>query len=372
VSIPASVSAPGFTRPAVAGYRYRASAALMDCLVLYTMIFVIGTSWLIIARIPAGPAVEAPPQVSALIYVVIGIYILATTALGRTLGMRAMGLRIVRSDNGAALDPIRVLSRSLVLLLVAGLLFWVHPALVVAYSLWMLFNTKRQMMHDQIVGTLVTRRAPSVVLAKTAPVAQPSLAKLDQPQARALLDDLDQVRRKARGDLHAASVPLFILGLLAIGGALADFSNSMMVSMLYWTFAGPVGLLLTAWRFHRLQRRHGVGTGASPLVPITILVTCAAVAYGLFLAGGVIAAIGFVALAITQRNRALATAAVIFGLVTGAQQYFGFISNSVYNRIPNASALTLLEHHGSAIVFAILGLLLLGVGVRALRQESTG
>jgi len=85
-----------------------------------------------------------------------------------------------------------------------------------------------------------------------------------------------------------------------------------------------------------------------------------------------ITAIGFVALAITQRNRALATAAVIFGLVTGAQQYLGFISNSVYNRIPNASALTLLEYHGSAVVFTILGLLLLGVGARVFRQERTG
>ena len=368
MAIPASVSATSATRIEAAGYRYRARAAVLDCFVLYAMYIVIRLIWLVIAQ-PRGAVQNEPPLGHALNFVVIGIYVLATTALGRTLGMRTLGMRIVRRDDSAALGPLKVLSRSFVLLLVAGLLFWVQPALVVAYSLWMLFNTNRQMLHDQIAGTLVIRMTPSVVTPKTAGTALPSLGKLEPPQARALLDDLNQVRRRARGDLHAASVPLFVLGLLAIGGAVADLSDSMLVTMLYWTFAGPAGLLVTALWFHRLQRRHGVGTGAGPLVTITILATCAALASGFFPIGGLITAIGFVALAVTQRNRVLATAAVIFGLVTAAQQPFGFISNSVYNRIPNATALGILEYHGSAVVYAILGSLLIGVGVRALRQE---
>lgn len=371
MAIPASVSAPDVARSDAAGYLYRARAALVDCLVLYTIVILISWIWLVIAQ-PTSAAQNEPPLVSALNVVVIGIYVLATTALGRTLGMRTLGLRIVRGDNDAALGPLRVLGRSFVLLLVAGLLFWVHPALVVAYSLWMLFNAKRQMLHDQVVGAVVIRTTPSVVTPRTPGTALPSLGKLEPPQARALLDDLDQVRRRARGDLHAASVPMFVLGLLAIGGALADFSDPMMVTRLYWTFAGPAGLFVTAWWFHRLQRRHGAGTGAGPLVSITILVTCAAFVSGFLPIGGVITAVGFVALAVTQRNRVLATAAVIFGLVTSAQQPFGFVSNSVYNRFPDASALGILEYHGSAVVFAILGLLLFGVGVRALRRESAG
>jgi uncharacterized RDD family membrane protein YckC len=370
MAIPASVSAPDVTRIESTGYRDRATAAVLDCLVLYTMIILIRWGWLVIAQ-PRGAVQNEPPLVSALNVVVIAMYVLATTALGRTLGMRALGQRIVRYD-GAALGTLRVLVRSFVLLLATGLLFWVHPALVVAYSLWMLFNRRRQMLHDQIVGTVVIRATPSVVTPKTAGTVPPSLGKLEPPQARALLDDLDQVRRRARGDLHAASVPLFVLGLLAIGGALADLSDPMMVTRLYWTFAGPAGLLVTAWWFHRLQRRHGAGTGAGPLVTITILITCAAVASGFLPIGGVITAVGFITLAVIQRNRVLATAAVIFGLVTAAQQPFEFISNSVYNRLPNPSALGILADHGSAVVYASLGLLLLGVGVSAFRQERVG
>jgi len=248
--------------------------------------------------------------------------------------MRTLGLRIVRRDDGAALGPFKMLGRSFVLLLVAGLLFWVHPALVVAYSLAMLFNTNRQMLHDQIGCTLVIRTTLSVVTPKSAGTALPSLGKLEPPQAPALLEDLDQVRRRARGDLHAASVPLFVLGLLAIGGALADLSDPMMVTRFYWRFAGPAGLLVTALWFHRLQRRNGAGTGAGPLVTITILITCVAFASGFLPIGGVITAIGFVALAVTQRNRVLATAAAIFGLVAAAQQPFGFISNSLLQPHP--------------------------------------
>jgi len=362
------VSAPHVTRYVPARYSYRARAAALDCLVLYTIVTLIGWIWLAIEQ-PRVAVKNEPPLVSALNIVAIGIYVLATTALGRTLGMRALGLRIVRRDDSAAVGPLRVLGRSFVLLLVAGLLFWVQPALVVAYSLWMLFNTNRQMLHDQIVGTVVIRTTPSVATPKTAGTAHPSLGELEPPQARALLEDLDQVRRRARGDLHAASVPLFVLGLLALGGALTDLSDPMRATMFYWTFAGPAGLLVTALWFRRLQRRHGAGTGAGPLVTITIFVTCVAVASGFFPIGGVITAVGFVALAVTKRNRVLAAAAVIFGLVTVAQQPFGFISNSVYNRIPAATGLGILEYHGSAVVYAILGSLLLGVGVRAFRQE---
>ncbi|MDQ1537244.1 MAG: hypothetical protein QOE58_1637 [Actinomycetota bacterium] len=377
--MPASVSAPKVGRFEAAGYRYRVVAALLDCLVLYTMIILIFWSWLLIAQ-PQDGTPAAPPLVSALIVVFIGTYVLVTTARGRTMGMRALGLRIVRSDNGAALSPLRVLSRSVVLVVTIGLLLWVDPTLVVVYSLWMLFNTKRRLLHDQITGTVVTRAASSAVNPETSETdggALPFLGKLDPPQAQALLNDLDQVRRRAQGDLHAASVPLFVLGLLAVGGAVANLSDnfsspSMLVNLLYWALAGPVGLVVTALWFRRLQRRQGAGTGAGPLVTITILVTCAAVATAFFLLGGVVTAVGFLALAFTQRNRILATAAVIFGLVTGAQQPFHFISNSVINRFPDSSVSGVLEDHGSAIVYAVLGLVLLGVGASAFNRERIG
>jgi uncharacterized RDD family membrane protein YckC len=380
MTIPASVSAPNVARADTAGYRHRAVAALLDGLVLYAMLLVIFTSWLVIAQ-PRAAVQEAPPLVNALSVVVVGLYVLATTAFGRTLGMRAIGLRIVRSHDGAGLGPLRVVSRSLVLLLATGLLlspwaltskgFGAHPYLLVVYSLWMLLNTKHQMLHDQIAGTVVIRTASSSASRKGSAASDPSLGSLEPPQAQALWEELDQVRRRARGDLHAASVPLFVLGLIAAGGALADMRDPMSFFSLYWAFAGPVGLAVTAFWFRQLQRRQGAGTGVGQLVMITIFVTCGAVVSWVFPIGGVITAVGFFALAFTQRSRVLAAAAILFGVVTGAEQPLHFISNGVLNRIPNAAA-GVFGYHGSAVVFAVLALLFFGAGVSALRRERLG
>lgn len=363
-----SVSAPKVAR-AEAGYGPRMMAVLLDSLAFYTIIFVISIGWLNIARIPASPAVEAPPQMEALIVVSIGLYLFITALFGRTLGMRAMGLRIVSSGDGSRVGPLRSLSRTLVLLIAIGLIIVVHPALFVAYSLWMLFNTRRQLLHDQVAGTVVIRTSASRSTGGTVPFAEPSSGSLEPPQAQALLDELDRVRRRAQGDLHAASVPLFVLGLLAIGGVVAGWDTFGYFSWLYWTLAAPVGLIVTGWWFRRLRRSQGAGTGVGPLVVITILVTCASVAFSIFMIGGVITALGFLAYALTQSNRVLAVAAVIFGLVAGMEQPLGFISNGVYNHFPNAGSVWILEYHGSAIVFAVLAVSLVAAGATYLRRE---
>lgn len=354
-----------------AGYPFRAVAALLDGLVIYAMIIVIFWSWIAITA-PQSAMPEAPPLLTALGVAGIGLYVLATTALGRTLGMLAVGLRIVRSDGGAALGPRRVLGRSLVLFLATGLLYWAHPSLVVGYSLWMLFNAKRQMPHDQVAGTVVIRTAALTATQTTDGAAQLFLGEVDPPQAQALLDDLELVRRRARGDLHMVSVPLFALAMIALGYAVAGwetFGGFYPFSLLFGALAGPIGLLLTAGWLHRLQRRQGVGAGVGPLVVIMIFVTCAAVVSGFFPIGGVITAVGFLALAFSQRSRVLAAAAVFFGIVAGAEQPMHAISNGVYNNFPKASAVGIIEDHGSAIVFAILALLLLGAGAAVRRQE---
>ena len=166
-------------------------------------------------------------------------------------------------------------------------------------------------------------------------------------------------------------MPLFVLGLIAAGGALADMRDPMSFFSPYWAFAGPVGLAVTAFWFRQLQRRQGAGTGMGQLVMITIFVTCAAVVSWVFPIGGVITAVGFFALAITQRSRVLAAATILVGLVTGAEQPLHFISNGVLYRIPNAAA-GVLGYHGSAVVFAVLALLFFGAGVGALRRERLG
>jgi uncharacterized RDD family membrane protein YckC len=371
VTFPISVTETHVARPEAAGYRHRAMTALLDVLVLYTMITLIRISWLVIAQ-PRGAVQNEPPLVSALNLVVIGLYVLATTALGRTLGMLATGLRIVRSDDGGALGPLRALSRSVVLLLATGLLAWVHPSLVVVYSLWMLFSSRHQMLHDQIAGTVVIRMGASVATHTTDGDAAPSLVGLEPPQAQALLDDLDLVRRRARGDLHMVSVPMFALALISVGYAVAGWDTfGGIFGLLFGALAGPLSLLLTAGWLHRDQRRQGLGAGVGPLWVITIFVMCTAVVSGFFPIGGAVTAIGFFALAISQHSRVLATAAVIFGLVAGAEQPMHAISNGVINHFPAASAVDLFQYHGSAIVFAMLALLLLGASAAVLRQEQS-
>lgn len=371
MTIPVSVSAPKVAR-AEAGYGYRAMAALLDGLVLYTLLFLIHTGWLLTAGQPEAPLFvqkPVPPLVWVLIVLSFGIYLTVAAVLGRTLGMQAAGLRIVSAEDGARLGPLRALSRTLVLLVAAGLLVWVHPSLVVAYSLWMLFNTRRQMLHDQISGAVVIRPAALAATRRNVGVSDPWIGSLEPPQARTLLEDLDLVRRRARGDVHAESVPLFALALIAVGYAMAGWNTFSTLRFQVVGLVGPIGLLLMAGWMHRLQRRDGVGAGAGPLVGITIFVTCAGVVSGFFPIGGVLTAIGFLALAFSQHSRVIAVAAVLLGVVAGAEHPFNFISFGISNRFSDGPIYRIFSEHGSAIVFGLLALLLLGTGATYLRRE---
>ena len=135
-----------------AGYGFRVMAAVIDGLVLYAIIFVTQVIWLNAAHVSAAPEIPAPPLFIAACVAGFALYLVTTTAGGHTLGMRAVGLRIVRSDGLTGLGVRRALVRTLVLLLTIWLLGWAHPLLVVASSLWMLSNSRRQMLHDQIAG----------------------------------------------------------------------------------------------------------------------------------------------------------------------------------------------------------------------------
>jgi len=357
-----------------AGYGYRVMAAVIDGFVLYAIIFVTQIIWLNAAHVPAAPQTPAPPMFIAACVASFALYLVTTTAGGHTLGMRAVGLRVVRSDGSTGLGVRRALVRTLLLFLTIWLLGWAHPLLVVASSLWMLSNSRRQMLHDQIAGAVVVRTSIARAAGQGNHAVEPSSGGLEPTQAQALLHDLDLMRHRVRADLNMTSVPLFALALIAAGYGVAGwnpYGPLFALSLLLSTIIAPVGLLLMGWRLQRRQRGLGMGSGLGPLKVITILVTCASVLFWFIPVGGAISAVGFLVLAIVQRNGALAAAAVIFGLVAGAEQPLHFISNSVYNHVPSVASLGILEFHGSALVFALLTLALLVAGAVAFRRERS-
>lgn len=390
MTIGQSVSAARAARQDSAGYGFRVSAAVLDGLVMYAIIIVIGWgAGFAVYRTPGdwlltldsgvvyenGPPQPAPTSIVILIAASLALYVIATGVLGRTLGMLAFGLRVVSSD-GTAATRLRLLGRAVVLLAVVGSLSWFELlAVLVGYSLWMLFNVKRQLPHDQLFDTIVIRRRGPRATWKDVELAETYVGDLEPRQAEALMADLDQVRRRARRDLHTASVPLFALGLLALGAAVVEwdrFGSLFPVSTLFWVFAGPLGLLLTAWWFHRLQHHQGLGTGVGPLVAITILVICATIASGFFSLGGLFTGLGFLAVALTQRSRIVGAAGAAFALVAGIEQPTRAISNGITNNFPDFPARDFFQDHGSSVVFATIALLLLGAAVLTLREERKG
>jgi len=375
------VSAARATRQDSAGYGFRVSAAVLDGLVMYAIIIVIGWGWLL--TLDSGVVYEngrpqpAPTSIAILVAASLALYVIASGVLGRTLGMVAFGLRVVSSD-GTASSRFRLLGRAVVLMAVVGCLFWFDLlAVLVGYSLWMLFNSKRQLPHDQLFDTIVIRRRRPRASWKDVEMAETHVGELEPRQVEALLADLDQVRRRARRDLHIASVPLFALGLLALGAAVVQwdrFGSLRPVSTLFWVFAGPLGLLVTAWWFHRLHHRQGLGPGVGPLVAITILGICATTVseFGFFRLGGLFTGLGFLAVALTQRSRVVAAAAAAFALVAGVELPTRAFSNGITNNFPDFPARDFFQDHGSSVVFAALGVLLLAIAVFTLRQERKG
>jgi uncharacterized RDD family membrane protein YckC len=69
-------------------------------------------------------------------------YVVGTLVTGRTVGMYLLGLRLIRVDRTAAVDPVRAVVRTL-------LLFLIVPAVV--------FDRDGRGMHDRLTDTAVVR-----------------------------------------------------------------------------------------------------------------------------------------------------------------------------------------------------------------------
>lgn len=369
---------PDGRRFETAGFVPRAVAALLDGLVLYAIFVAIEQIWISTLANPELllDKLPLPTSITILVTVCLALYIVGTGLVGRTLGMVAVDLRITRSDGSPPCWPRRLL-RAVVLIAVVAVLWWIEPLLLVAYPVWMLFNDKHQFAHDQVSDTVVVRRAAPIATPRAVDNARAQLDALEPPEAKVLLGDLDQLRLHARAKVRTASLPIFILGLLALGGMLANWLVNVVeeyytLGHYFWALAAPIGLAVTAWWFGRQQRVLGAGTRVGPMVVLTSLVACAALVTAPYSLGGLITGAGFLAVAVVQRSRLLAAAAIAFGLVTGVEPAQAALSGLLEYGLQGAySGFYFGRFENPYELFApgVLGVFLVGAGLVVLQRE---
>jgi len=200
---------------------------------------------------------------------------------------------------------------------------------------------------------------------------------MERTDAQALLRDAERLRRRARGDRHASSVPLLIFGALTVISApLALFLWP--VGGWLWLLAGPAGFLATGWWYRRQQTRSGIGEGRGSYTVAGVSTLLAFVLLPVvWIAPLPVVAAGLLAVAALQRNRYLAAWATVLGLL-GGLEHFLVLSNRLYDlaewlgwfREPRNYGL--LDELGPPTVFAAVGGLLLAAGLVALRRERVG
>jgi hypothetical protein len=201
---------------------------------------------------------------------------------------------------------------------------------------------------------------------------------MERTAAQALLRDAERLRRRARGDRHASSVPLLIFGGLTVISAPLTLPRLFPWGDVFWMLAGPAGFLVTGWWYRRQQTRSGIGEGRGSwtVAGVSILLGLALLPV-VWIAPLPIVGAGLLVLAILQRNRYLAAWAAVLGLLGGLERFF-VLSNRLTDladwlgwfREPRGQEL--LIDLASSIVFAALGGLLLAAGLVALRRERGG
>jgi hypothetical protein len=201
---------------------------------------------------------------------------------------------------------------------------------------------------------------------------------MEQVDAQALLRDAERLRRRARDDRHASSVPLLIFGALTVTSAPLALPALWPWGDWFWLLAGPVGFLATGWWYRRQQTRSGVGEGRGSYTAAGIWTLLAFVLLPVvWIAPLPVVALGLLVIAVLQRNRYLAAWATVLGLLGGLERFF-VLSNRLYDLadwlgwFPEPRDYGLLDDLGPPIVFVALGALLLAAGLVALRRERAG
>ena len=143
--------APGI---AYAGFVVRAGATILDSLIFVVPFITFITVIAAYAnqdtgRNDAGVAIGVIGLVSTVLAAL--VYSIVLPAHGGTWGMRALHLRVARADNGANIGMTLSFGRWLVYAAIAAVGFWWLD------SLWVIWDDRKQSLHDKAVGTLVVR-----------------------------------------------------------------------------------------------------------------------------------------------------------------------------------------------------------------------
>jgi hypothetical protein len=201
---------------------------------------------------------------------------------------------------------------------------------------------------------------------------------MERTEAQALLRDAERLRRRARGDRHASSVPLLIFGGLTVISAPLTLPRLFPWGDVFWLLAGPAGFLVTGWWYRRQQTRSGIGEGRGSwtVAGVSILLALALLPV-VWIAPLPIVGAGLLVLAVLQRNRYLAAWAAVLGLLGGLERFF-VLSNRLNDLaywlgwFQEPRGQELLLDLASLIVFVALGGLLLAAGLVAWRRERAG
>lgn len=192
---------------------------------------------------------------------------------------------------------------------------------------------------------------------------------MDATEAQDLLQEVEGVRRRARADRRATSLPLLVFGSLTLVGALlqtltAPYPNYGLV------FLGPIGFALVALCYRRREIRTGVGRPARSYL-VAAVVTLLFVPSFVLLGSPVLSGLGLLGIAAWQRDRYLGLWAVVCGVVGGLEA-FAVLSNRLYD-VSDAlgfhSDTSGYFSWSSSLVFGMLGLALVLAGLHARRRE---
>lgn len=183
--------------------------------------------------------------------------------------------------------------------------------------------------------------------------------------AHEVLEGLQGLRSRVDADRRSTSFPLMVFGFVTLGAALFP-APTHGIAPLYWLLAVPIAFALLWSMYRKRERTVGVGTPARSYGRVTIVFAVISVLVpGLLMIFGATAAAAGLALAIlglTQRNRVVAAAGLVFGVVVGLENW-SVLTNRVHSLLAESAT------WADNAVMAALGLALLAAGLVIYRRE---